>query len=77
MEISREAAERDVYRIGSGYDSYKDTIMRTTIESKAFEWCEKFEKLYPNELKVFYEDDYLLCYYFKQNPQRVYNLSLE
>lgn len=76
-EISRGAAERDVYRIGSGYDSYKDTIMRTTIESKAFEWCEKFEKLYPNELKVFYEDDYLLCYYFKQNPQRVYNLSLE
>ena len=26
----------------------------------------ELEELYPNELKVFYEDDYLICFYFKQ-----------
>lgn len=76
-EISAEAAEKTVYRIGGGYDSYRDSSMRTIMESNAYAWCEKFMEQYPNECKVFYEDDYLICYYWKQNPQRLYNLSLE
>lgn len=76
-EISAEDAEKTVYRIGSGYDSYRNSSMRTIMESNAYAWCEKFKEQYPNECKVFYEDDYLICYYWKQNPQRLYNLSLE
>ncbi len=76
-EISAEAAERTIMYFGSPSRSYSNLESRTILESKAYQWCERFEQLYPNELKTYYEDENFVCYYIKQNPQFLYNLELE
>ena len=49
--------------------------MRVVLFSKAFEWCQKFNAMYPNELHTFYEDEDLLVYYLRQNPRNLYELA--
>ena len=76
-EISEEAAQEELphYSKKSNYYLYLDS--KTIIESKVYEWCKKFEELYPNEMRVYYEDENFICYYFRQNEQSLYNLNLE
>ena len=50
---------------------------RTILESKAYEWCQRFAQKYPSELKVYYEDNDFICYYFKQDVEMPYNLAGE
>lgn len=76
-EISEEAAGQRLRYYRKLSDYYTNLESRTIIESKAYEWCEGFKKLYPNEFKTYYEDEYFVCYYFRQNPQNLYNLHLE
>ena len=54
---------------------YSNLEIRTVLESRAYEWCQKFDKLYPNELKVYCGTDRFICYYFEQNVQRLYQLG--
>lgn len=77
-EISEEYAAKDMLRFPSKPSlSYSNMSSRTILESKLNKWCEKFEKLYPNEMKIFYEDEAFVCYYFRQNTQNLYNLNVE
>ena len=77
-EISEEEAAKEVLRFPSKPSrSYSDRNSRTILESKMYEWCEAFKELYPNEMQVYYEDESFICYYFRQNIQNLYNLSLE
>ena len=55
---------------------YAQLGARAILESTMYDWCQKFEELYPNELKVYYEDDDIICYYFKQNINRLYELGI-
>ena len=59
------------------YDSYKDPTMRTIINSKASQWCKAFTDMYSIEMKVYYEDDDFICYYFRQNPNALFNLAID
>lgn len=56
---------------------YSDLEKRTILESRLYHWCQTFDKTYPNELKTYYEDENFVCYYFRQNPQFLYDLEIE
>ncbi len=73
-EISKEAAQNDI----SGYENASWAIYmngRTILESKVYEWCQRFSVRYPETLQVFYEDTDFVCYYFKQDTNKLYNLA--
>lgn len=76
-EISTEAAQEELRIFRKLSDVYKDSASRTSLESKAYEWCEAFQEMYPNEVKVYYEDEYFVCYYWKQNMYKLYNLVVK
>lgn len=76
-KISSDAAQQSLVYYSSLSQSYSKLESRIIIESKAYEWCERFGELYPNELKVYYEDEDFVCYYIRQNPQYLYNLVIE
>ena len=76
-EISDDFASdtTDTYPLYSSV--YSNLYYRTALESKLDKWCEQFSKMYPNELKVYYETDDFVCYYFEQNIQRLYQLAIK
>ncbi len=76
-EISKEAAGKEMIEFNKPSDVYLSLESRTILQSKAYEWCERFNELYPYELRTYYEDDYFVCYYWKQNPQHFYDLVIE
>lgn len=75
-EISEEFAmnSMDIFPLSSSV--YSNMVYRTILESRLYKWCEQFQKMYPNELKVYYETDNFVCYYFEQNVQRLYQLGI-
>lgn len=75
-EINDEYAQRSVVGYPVRYDSYKDPETRTVINANAYKWCHDFADLYDNELKVYYEDDNFICYYFRQNTFSLYDLAI-
>jgi len=76
-EISEEAADREIPNYANTSYAYMVLESREALQSRLYEWCKQFKKKYPNEFKTYYEDEYIVCYYFKQNTESVYNLSLE
>lgn len=56
--------------------TYENIALRTMLESQTYRWCQKFSEIYPNEMRVYYEDDDFICYYFRQNPENLYQLSI-
>lgn len=76
-EISKEYAQRDVILYARPSMSYSHIESRIILESKAYLWCQNFSKLHPFEVNVYYEDENLVCYYFKQNPYALYDLAIE
>ncbi len=56
---------------------YRDKNTRILIESRAMNWIEEFEDLYPRTLKVYYEDEDFVCYYFEQNPNATFELAIQ
>ncbi len=77
QEISEEAALKDIILYDLTSDSYKNIESRTVLESKFYLWCQNFSKLHPFEVHVYYEDENFVCYYFRQNPNALYDLAIE
>jgi len=75
-EISRELAEENRGQLPNSAKAYSNLETRTIVESRLYKWCQDFERLYPNELKIYYEDENFICYYFKQNVMRLYQLAI-
>lgn len=76
-KISEEAAQSNIMYFGKPSQSYSNIESRTILQSKMYKWCESFARMYPHELKVYYEDDDFVCYYIQQNVQHLYNLNIE
>lgn len=74
-EISEEYAQKEMMFFSRPSQAYYDRASRTILESKMYQWCTEMREQYPNECKVFYEDDYFVCYYIRQNAERLYNLE--
>lgn len=75
--ITEEAADSQLRKTDKPFLLYKDLDSRTIVESKAYYWCQRFAELYPNEMKVYYEDEVFVCYYFRQEPHSPYNLAID
>lgn len=75
LEISAEFAANPATKFPVNSDIYSNLYYRTVLESRMYEWCQQFQKLYPNELKTYFESDNFICYYFEQNVQRLYQLG--
>lgn len=75
-EISEELVAGRLARFPVSSRSYSELDTRTILESTVYQWCQDFDKIYPHELRVYYEDDDFICYYFKQNTQRLYRLGI-
>lgn len=73
--ISEEGAARPLPDKG-GIGSYMAED-RWILMSRMYEWAETFRSMYPNEMRVYYEDDEFLCYALEQNDYHLYNLSID
>ncbi|MCR4992104.1 MAG: hypothetical protein K6A45_03565 [Lachnospiraceae bacterium] len=73
--ISKDYADLYFGKFPLDMSVYNTLWVRVVLFSKAFEWCQKFNAMYPNELHTFYEDEDLLVYYLRQNPRNLYELA--
>lgn len=73
--ISEQGAIRDLPNIG-GIDMYKGEN-RWILMSRMYYWAQEFERLYPNEMRVYLETDKFVCYEIEQNPYRLYNFAID
>lgn len=60
----------------SGINAYSK-VNRSVTMSRMYYWAQKFMELYPNEMKVYYENDRFVCYYIEQNEYRLYNFAID
>lgn len=73
--VSEEQADQELPN-NSGLNAYNGT-QRSVTMSRMYYWAQKLKELYPNELKVYYEDDKFVCYYIEQNVYRLYNFAID
>lgn len=76
-KVSGELAQSNLPAYSNSWLMYSQPDKRTILESKMYDWCQRFAEKYPSVLNVFYEDDDFVCYYFRQNEGKSpYNLGL-
>lgn len=75
-EISDEAAQKVLVVYRNPWYIYTKLPARTNLESKAYDWCQRFSELHPEEMKIYYEDDDFICYYFRQDGDVQYQLGI-
>ncbi len=76
--VSEEEAARELPAYENPWLMYLKPENRSVLESKAYDWCQRFSELNPSVLNVFYEDDAFVCYYFRQDlGSTPYELGIE
>ena len=55
---------------------YVEHSMRRIIESKAYYWAQKYREYFPNEMRVFYEDEQIVVYHIVQNINMPNNFAI-
>lgn len=75
QSISSEGASF-VLPTGSGLLVYEGEN-RWIIMSKMYYWVEAYHEMYPNEMKVYYEDDEFICYQIEQNDYSLNNFAID
>ncbi len=74
-EVSEEGAALELPK-ASGLDIYVGEN-RWIVMSKLYYWAKEFQRMYPNEMNVYYEDDDFICYEIKQNTSALLNLAID
>ncbi len=74
MQEEELTGTKYVFQLDSSTYSILD--VRVMVETLAYKWCREFAALYPGELQTYYEDESFVCYYIRQNPQRLYQLGI-
>lgn len=75
QSISRKGASQTLPNVG-GIGNY--TGENRWIEmSRMYYWAEAFQKMYPNEMQVYYETEEFICYKIEQNTYRLYNFAID
>lgn len=73
--VSDEMA-REPLPAGRGITMYQG-VNRLIEMSKMYRWAKDFEKLYPNEMSVYYESDNFICYCVEQDLYRPFNFAIQ
>lgn len=76
-EISDEKAAEELDYEEGYWNIYNNYRRRAVLESKAYACCQRLLQLYPFEMNVYYEDEDIVCYYFRQEMNSLYNLGIE
>ncbi|MFA9462733.1 MAG: amino acid ABC transporter permease [Velocimicrobium sp.] len=50
---------------------------RWVVMSRMYYWAKVYQKMYSNEMKVYYEDDTFICYVMKQNDYSLNNFAID
>ena len=74
-EVSEEWASRSL-PVKSGLSQYTGTN-RIIVNSRMYYWAQEYRKRFPNELKVYYEDDDFICYFIEQNEYYLNNFAID
>lgn len=75
QSISKKGAGQALPNAG-GIVVYQDEN-RWIVMSRMYYWAQAFMKKYPNEMKVYYEDDQFICYRIPQNMYHQYNFAID
>ena len=73
--ISEEGAANRL-PVGNGLSVYQ-AEKRWIVMSRMYYWAERFQNLYKNEMKIYYESDDFICYQVEQNPYRLFDFSID
>ena len=73
--VSKEEAGKEIPEYWNSWFTYTKLDSRTILESKAYNWCQRYLNQHPFEMNVYYEDEDFICYYLKQEPDMPYNLG--
>lgn len=76
-EVSEEKAQKDLILYDNPWLTYTRLPARTILEAKAYQWCQKFAELHPEDTEIYYEDDDFVCYYFKNFENSQYQIKEE
>lgn len=75
-KIAEKYVDNSLEIMGKASDAYTNIKNRRILESEVYYWCQDFKKRFPNEIKVYYEDEDFICYIVKQNPEHLYDLGI-
>ena len=75
QSISKKGASQALPNSG-GIRMYQGE-QRWILMSRMYYWAQAFMKKYPNEMKVYYEDDQFICYRIPQNMYHQYNFAID
>lgn len=75
QSISIAGAERPLPR-KDGLGNYQGENRWITM-SHMYYWALEFQRLYPNEMKVYLETDKFICYRLEQNTYRLFDLAID
>lgn len=76
-EVSETEARKELSNAVNPWLLYTGFETRTIIESKAYQWCQRFMQLHPYEMNVYYEDESFVCYYLMQDTNTPYRLGVK
>ncbi len=74
VEVNQQYANMDFIFLQDAQDYY---FQRAIIESKAYYWAKEFERLYPRNFKIFFEDDIYIVYRLEQNTYSPFRLQID
>lgn len=74
-QIGLEDAEQPL-SFSAGVAAYQSDVRWTTM-ARMYYWAQAFQKMYPQEMQVYYETDEFVCYELKQNTYRLFNLAID
>lgn len=75
QSISKKGASQSLPNTG-GISMYQGEA-RWILMSRMYYWAQAFMEKYPNEMKVYYEDDQFICYRIPQNMYHQYNFAID
>ena len=75
QSISRKGASRSLPNVG-GIGMYQGEG-RWIVMSRMYYWAQAFRERYPNEMKVYYEDNKFICYKIEQNMYHQYDFAID
>lgn len=74
-EVSREGAQQPLSG-ARGINPYIEDARWVTM-SHMYYWAQAFQKLYPQEMQVYYETDEFVCYRIRQDGYALYNFAID
>ncbi len=75
QSVSEEGASHAL-PYGSGLTVYY-TENRWIMMSRIYYWAETVEQIYPNDMKIYYEDEQFICYCLTQDLYSLFNLAVD